>query len=444
MMFACTSARPRARAASALAGVLLAIACGLAAAADLDLGQAEQLVRQGRFQDAYELLAPLEAQGAKDARYNYLLGRAALETKRNDRAKAALERSLKLDPDSPQARLALGRAYFALGMFAEATIEFETVLTLDNLPPDLESRAEIYNEAAAEYLAGRRLLPFGYAEVGVGRYRTNSNATTAFFEGDRSETFYNARVGGGLAYVLDDDYTVNASLDYRFRYYDNPDTRNDSDWRWNAALTRALDENSLTGGVRGRVSYRGDGIYRNDYGVFGQWRRRLDEDNQISFGAELRRRDYGSSRLSDRSRSIAELNAGWTRALFGGSGSFSLVGHGGYQFATSRDDGNSNFFGATATVDFTLTDTLGGFVFAWWERDLFNVERLHFHPDALEGAGVNQLRKDDLYEIGGGLVWAFAKGWSLRPEILWIRDTSNAFANNYESTEFWINVRKGF
>jgi tetratricopeptide (TPR) repeat protein len=411
-------------------------AATLAAAADLD--RAGALVKEGRYQDAYDLLAPFQAERASDAKYNYLLGRSALGTNRAEAAKAALERSLAIDPDSPAARLALGRAYFALGKFGEARIEFETVLNLDNLPPDLESQAEIYDTAAREYLDGRRLLPFGYAELGVGRYRTNSNETTTFFQGDRSETFYNARVGGGLAYVLDEDYTVNASLDYRFRYYDNPDTRNDSDWRWNAALTRALEETTLTGGVRGRVSYRGD------YGVFGQWRRRLDEDNQISVGAELRRRDYGSSRLSDRSRSIAELTAGWTRALFGGSGSFSLVGHGGYQFATSRADGNSNFYGASATVDFTLTEKLGGFVFAWWERDLFNVERLHFHPDALEGAGVNQLRKDDLYEIGGGLVWEFAKSWTLRPEILWIRDTSNAFANNYSSTEFWVNVRKAF
>jgi tetratricopeptide (TPR) repeat protein len=348
------------------------------------------------------------------------------------------------EPDSAAAHLARGREYFARGEYAEAKIEFETVLRFDNLPPDLQSQAEIYDAAAREYLEGRRLLPFGYLEVGVGGYRTNSNATTTFFEGDRSDTFYNARAGGGLSYVIDDRYTADASLDYRFRYYDNSDTRNDSDWRWNAAVTRALGENAVTGGVRGRVSYRGDGIYRNDYGAFAQWRGRLDADNQLSIGGELTRRDYPEGRLQDRSRTMADLRATWTTALFGGSGSFALTAHGGYQYATSRPDGNSSFFGLSGNLDFTLTETLGGYVFAWWERDKFNIDRIHFHPDALEGLEPNLARTDNLYEVGGGLVWTFARAWSLRPEILWILDDSNTFANNYGSTEFWVNVRRSF
>jgi tetratricopeptide (TPR) repeat protein len=56
----------------------------------------------------------------------------------------------------------LGRAYFALGQYVEAKIEFETVLSFDNLPPDLESQAQIYDQAAAQYLEeGRRLTSFG-------------------------------------------------------------------------------------------------------------------------------------------------------------------------------------------------------------------------------------------------------------------------------------------
>ena len=52
--------------------------------------------------------------------------------------------------------------------------------------------------------------------------------------------------------------------------------------------------------------------------------------------------------------------------------------------------------------------------------------------------------KDNLYEFGGGLVWEFVKTWSLRPEILYIRDQSNAVGFNYSSTEVWINIRKAF
>jgi hypothetical protein len=81
--------------------------------------------------------------------------------------------------------------------------------------------------------------------------------------------------------------------------------------------------------------------------------------------------------------------------------------------------------------------------FAWWERDAFNTDAIHFHPDSLDET-VSLRRKDNLYEFGGGLVWEFAKSWSLRPQILYIRDQSNAVGFNYSSTEVWINVRKGF
>jgi tetratricopeptide (TPR) repeat protein len=427
-----------------LAATALLCASGAALAADPDLARADALLREGRYQEVYDLLSPFAASQTADARFNYLLGRAAIETKRLDQAKALLERALAINPDSSAARLALGRAYFALGQFAEAKIEFETVLNFDNLPPDLESQAQIYNDAALQYLEGKRWLPFGYAEMGIGHYRTNSNQATDFFGGARSETFYLARVGGGVSYVMSDDYTADGSLDYRFRYYDNEDTRNDSDVRWRAAITRALGENNLTGGLRGRVSYRGNGTYRNDYGVFGQWRYRLDEDNQFTVGAELRRRQYQRGNLQDRSRTIAEMTAGWIRSLFDGSASLSLVAHGGYQYATNRPDGNSTIYGLTATFDFTLTEKVGGFIFGWWEHDKFNIDRIHFHPDAIEGLSPNLSRKDNMYEFGGGLVWEFAKGWSLRPEILYILDDSNVFSNNYSSTEVWVSVRKGF
>ena len=66
-------------------------------------------------------------------------------------------------------------------------------------------------------------------------------------------------------------HSFNGTLDYRFRWYDDSDRRNDSDLRWNFNLSRPVDDDSLRFGMRGRVSYRGDGQYRNDWGVFGSY-----------------------------------------------------------------------------------------------------------------------------------------------------------------------------
>jgi tetratricopeptide (TPR) repeat protein len=412
-----------------------------ALAAEPDLDRAGELVRQGKYREAYELLAPSRDASKGNPTFDYLLGRAALGTKRAEEALALFERSLATQPDSVAARLALGRAYFALGRYAEAKIEFETVLHFGELPPDLLSQVETYDQAARQYLnEGKRLTGFGYAEIGIGRYRVNDTPATT--SGEREDTFYNARIGGALNYALESGNALDASLDYRFRYYDS-DVRNDSDWRWRAAWSRALGENSLAIGLRGRNSYRGESTFRNDYGIFASYRHRLDPDNQLTFGAQVWRRHYPNGRLRERSRSTADASIGWVHSLLDGRATFTLTGHGGYNYATSRPDGNSAIYGATVNLDYAITNRLDGFIFGWYERDAFNADRIHFHPDTIDETAILR-RKDNLYEVGGGLVWEFMPTWSLRPEILWIRDQSNSVNFNYSSTEVWLNLRKGF
>jgi tetratricopeptide (TPR) repeat protein len=415
-----------------------------ALAADPDLARAGQLARDGRYQEAYDLLVPFEAAGKGDAEFNALLGQAALKTSRAAEAVRFYERSLAAAPDSVDAHLGLGTAYLALGDYASAKIEFETVLRLDDLPTDLHQQVELYAEAAQGYAEGKRLLASGYAIVGAGNYRVNATVgTNAFGGGDTDDNFFAARVGGRLNYALADDYVLNGSLDYRYRNYDNGDRRDDSDLRWNGAVSRTIGEGNLAVGVRGRVSYRGNGQYRNDYGLYGSWRYRVDPDDQFTVGAEFRRRNYPNGPLRARSRNIAELTAGWTHALPGGKASFTLDASGGREFATDdRPDGDSNFFGLAPSLNFTLTDTLGGFVSGWWQHDRYNVERLNV--DAADNVlGIGK-RNDNLYEAAAGLTWQFAKSWSLNPEILYIRDQSNFLAPNYSSTEIWITLRLDF
>lgn len=408
------------------------------------LDRAGNLIREGQYQAAYELLAPLEAHNQEDTAFNLLLGQAALQTGRADSAVTFFRRSLEASPDSIDAHLGLARAYLALGNYASARIEFETVLRIDNLPADLHQQVEIYAAAARDYDAGQRLFPFAYLMAGYGNYSVNATSGTDEFGGsDIDDDFYAIRGGGGLNYQLNDNYALYGSLDYRYRDYENDDRRDDKDLRWNGAVSRAMGDNNLAVGLRGRRSYRGNGDYRDDYGIYTDWRIAASSSDQLQLGAEFRRRDYPSGPLRERSRNIAELTAGWTRALLDGKVSFSLVASGGREFATDdRPDGDSNFYGLSPSVNFAITDTLGGFMFAWWQHQRYNIENLNL--DAADNIlGINT-RNDDLYEVGGGLTWHFSGAWSLNPEVLYIRDDSNVLAKNYSSTELWITLRRDF
>ena len=231
-----------------LAGWLFAAS---ASAIAVDLDRAASLVREGKYQEAYDLLRPEREAQSGDAEFNYLLGRAALGSGRAEEAQALLEQSLATRPGDVEAHLALGRALFAQDKFGEARLEFETVLQFQNLPLDLLTQVETYDQAAEQYLDGERLTRFGYAETGFGGYRTNSTRVST--GGDQDSTFFNARIGGGIDYLHDNGYAMDANLDYRFRHHDDSGVRNDSDLRWRLAGSRTLGDDNWAAGFRGRV-----------------------------------------------------------------------------------------------------------------------------------------------------------------------------------------------
>lgn len=415
---------------------LLLLGQGLAWAAGPDLVRARQMLDERRYQDLVALLQPFAADAANDLAFQLLLGEAALRTQRAADAKAAFERALALQGDAIEAHLGLGRAYLALGDYASAKIEFETVMRFDDLPPDLQLQAEIYAAAAQGYAQGQRLLSSGYAIAGYGNYRIGRTGG-----GPRNDGFFAARAGANLNYALEHNFALDGSLDYRFRDYDAAGRRNDSDLRWNGAVSRNVGDANWIAGLRGRVSYRGDSDYRNDFGVYGNYRVRLDPDNQLGAGLELRQRRYPSGPLRERTRNIVEASGSWTHAFLDGQASFTLSGQFGREFNTERADGDANFFGLSPSLNFSLTRNLGGFAFVWWQNDRYNVERLGAAGDRLSGIGT---RNDNLYEVGGGLTWQFLPTWSLNPEVLYVRDQSNVLAANYSATELWVTLRKDF
>ena len=391
--------------AMAAAGLLLA---GAAQAGEPDLVKAEQLLKEGQAAEAAALF----------------------------------EQALEADPSSVGAHLGLGRALYALGEYARARIEFESVLKFGNLPPDMQSQTEVYDKAAADYLAGRRWQPFHYAETGIGNYRENASSSTDIFGGaGNNDTFLPIRVGGGVNANVGERHSFTGTLDYRFRSYDNSDRRNDSDLRWNFNLSRPVDDDNLRFGMRGRVSYRGDGQYRNDWGAFAEYRVGLGDNDRVIIDGEVRERRYPQGPLRSRTRDIAELTASWTHSLPNGRTSLTFGGQLTQEWATQdRPDGDASFWGVNGEVDHSFNDTLDGFFWGSYVNESYDDER----PDFSTDSELLRVRDDDLWNFGGGLVWGFARGWSLRPTFEYNWEDSSIDELAYSSTELWLTVRKSF
>ena len=162
-------------------GAAILFACCLAAAAaraDV-LGDARDLVRNGRAEQAYLVLEPLEASRAGEVEFDYLLGIAALDARRYDRAVIAFERVLAVSPDFNSARFDLGRAYFVMGADDLARQEFERLLRTN---PTAEGERAIrgYLEAIEQRRKGPQRRISAYIEVGGGHDNNLSSATPDF------------------------------------------------------------------------------------------------------------------------------------------------------------------------------------------------------------------------------------------------------------------------
>jgi hypothetical protein len=134
------------------------------------LARAEALSASGQIHRAYELLARAEDIHIGEIEFDYALGRAALAARRPDHATLAFSRVLALDPRHGGALIDTGRAYLALGNFAQARAAFEALLSFD---PPAPVRAQLleYLELARR---GRRdeaarLSLQGYLAATLGR-----------------------------------------------------------------------------------------------------------------------------------------------------------------------------------------------------------------------------------------------------------------------------------
>jgi len=131
--------------------------------------QAADLLRQGRAQDAYDLLLPLHAAAEADTEAAFLLGQAAWQLNRPAEAARLYEGILGRNKGLPRVRLELARAYAALGETQKARDQFLAVLS-DSPPP-------LVGENIGKYMAAMETRKSWNVRINAGYlYDSNVNA----------------------------------------------------------------------------------------------------------------------------------------------------------------------------------------------------------------------------------------------------------------------------
>ncbi len=447
---------------------LALLACGISFTACADeVDDAIALLRAGKADAAYQLLAPLIDKEVGNERFYLTLGAVALDSGRPQVAVAALKHALLKNPRLTVARVDLARAYLALTLYADAKREL-TQLLAENPPPQARPALERML-AAAE--AGVHAETFGvvsgYIEVGYGR-DSNITAATSDFTGGiqgayglpgfqptgssilRRANF--AQVSAGVDWLkpLDSNWAVTAGAAGFWRGYNHfsayDQTSGDvrlgalyTDGRQLLRLGTSYQRYDQDTDAPGTPRPTAD---RRSVGLSADWRFNLDREWSIgAFGAVNRSRypdnpvlDFNETQggVSLTRRFIGVANASVTlspsytddRALNAIPGSAT-----GASF--SRRIGGARLSGQfDPLANVTLFASIGYFV----RRDASDFAR-----STLVARG-----EDEQTDYSLGASWRFARNWSVRVLASHTENRSNISLYDYDRNEFFVGVRYDF
>ena len=436
-----------------------------------DIQRADRLVKEGRAAEAFAILEPLESANAGDVQFDYLLGIAALDAGKADRASIAFERVLAMDPDFAGARLDLGRAYFAMGSDDLAKEEFESVAKV-NPPENVKQLVAKYLEAI-EARKKRELPHLGtYVEAGGGTDSNISAVTSDFASAvlqaynlpnvqptgnsvQRKGSFANTGVGV--------DYT-RPSLDYpalglylgadakERRYFDNNasftsqqlDFRGGLSWQVEANLFKAglqdqhyFQEGSAPVNTEGTASNND----RKTLGYTFEYRRALPGNMQAGAFMQLNEQRFATNNTQDINQSLYGLQ--WIKAfemkwnpLFFASAFQSRDRALRPQNVAGTTDVSKTISGLRVYGQVTPGEHVDVYAsVGHTERQ----DNAMFSRSTVLGYG-----KDRTFDITLGLNWRFIPEWVLRLQGTTTENRSNLSLYEYKRTEFSLNVRRDF
>jgi len=421
----------------ALLGTVLLSATAFA---EFELDRLVTLHNERQTMDGYLYATKHLKEMEGEPEFDYYYAMLAIDSGNSGQGVFALERVLALQPNNRAARLELARGYFMLEEYDRARQEFKQVLK-SRPPKPVQAKIERYMDAIRLKSGRYRTTSQGFVELGGG-YDSNVNAAPSdeFITLGALDVRLNASsvkksdaYGALLALYRFEmplaqgrSLFVSGALDYRG--YDKEQSFNNGTLRLNGGMIFLHEQDRYQWDAQvSQYLLDGEG-FRNAAGLNGQWRRRLDQQRQLSSFAQLSKLDYPVDSVRNSSSVLWGLgftenfNARLSPVLF----------MNGYLGLEKPDDSSleakataeRDYFGLKAGAQFTLTakSTLSSSLS--YQRSQFGA-----HLDLTDD---KQNRADDYINVSADWAWLFAKEWSLRGRASYLVNDSNSALGRYD------------
>jgi len=425
-------------------------------AQDATLTNARQMItaQGGKGRAAFDLLAPLEQQRAGEPAYDYLLGLAAIDAGEFTRAVFALERVLAIEPNHPQARAEIARAYFQMGENRAARQEFEAVKA-GKPPAEVTAIVDRFLSALDDRQAPLRSGVSAFIEAGIG-HDSNAGAAAsgtglaipslpgfAFNPGLRSDTFRTLAGGVNGRYIVSPAWTLFASGNFNQRYNNEVDRFDTGSYGVDAGVTHRRDANEFTFALQGQAFDVDNTRFRDAVGGIAQWRHSLSDRQQIAVYGQFTRLTYPTISIRNADREV--LGVAWTNAFDANLAPVIYAGlYGGRE--ETRGSGfpelGHRVLGLRGGGQLSFGDSLAAFANLSYE------ERSYGTPQAVDLRSFTSLfpfgRVDKEYGVRVGVNYKFARNWSATPAVSYTDNQSNVSVSAYRRTLFSATLRYEF
>ncbi len=427
------------------------------------LFDADVLIKSGNPADAYSLLEPLEFEHSGEERFDYLIGIAALDSGKPDKATLALERVLMENPNSAAARLDIARAYYQLGDLPRAKTEFATALTQN---PSETARANIekYLDEIAAQEAGKQTRITGYVEGTVGHDNNVNNSTsqsqiqvfdqsslswtTATLDPTNvktSDNYYGVAAGGEVTHRLNANWGLYAGADLRQRGYHMQKSFDALSLDARAGVMFGAKANNLRFGVIGGQYFLGDSHNSDTAGINAEWSHVFSPSDQMKVFGQYAQYRYIDPLMQPNDFDQQVIGGGWSHVLSDGKATvFGSLYHGTENDVSTivtpatpsggSTDGAKRFSGLRVGGQTAASEKTTLFAYAGAQLGDYSKVNYYFQRQ----------RSDRFYDLTTGAIWHWDKLWMLRPQLNYSENDSNIVIYGFNRLDVSLTVRRDF